>query len=103
MKFFIIVTRYYYEVVRHSLSNLFRPHLVVYLDVPVKETIENIKTKGKDYEINSKALTPEFIQTMETLYKERYLAEAKYVFYRVTFYCFDSSLMFFQNPMKRTL
>ncbi|XP_065200303.1 NADH dehydrogenase [ubiquinone] 1 alpha subcomplex subunit 10, mitochondrial [Planococcus citri] len=70
------IRNYYYEVVRQSIHNLYRPHLIVYLDVPVNKTIENIKTRGADYEVNSKALTPEFLQSLEKISKEKYLREA---------------------------
>lgn len=58
---------------------IWRPHLIIYLDVPVEKTLENNKKRGTDYEANSKALTPEYLQTMEALYKDKYLPEAALV------------------------
>lgn len=57
---------------------LYRPHLVVYLDVPVDKTMENIKKRNRDLEVNGKALTREFLQYIEDGYKNVYLREARY-------------------------
>lgn len=69
--------------------------MVVYLDTPVNKTIENIKTRGTDYEINSKALTPEFLQCMENLHKEKYLRESEYEYF--VHISFISTMINFNN------
>lgn len=80
--FIFISAKYYYnEIVRHTILYLYRPHLVVYLDVPVDKTMENIKKRNRDLEVNGKALTREFVQNMEDCYKDFYLREAR---------CFDA-------------
>lgn len=54
-----------------------RPHLVIYLDMPVSVVQKNIKERGIPYEVNSKALTPEYLGTMEKVYKQQYLKEIR--------------------------
>lgn len=50
-----------------------RPHLVIYLDLPVNLVQQRIKERKIPYEINSKALTSEYLATMEQFYKQDYL------------------------------
>ncbi|KAJ8929509.1 hypothetical protein NQ314_017802 [Rhamnusium bicolor] len=49
----------YYEFRDCTISELLRPHLVIYLDVPVPKVIENIKKRAISYEKNSSVLTPQ--------------------------------------------
>lgn len=78
-KFIFISAKYYYnEIVRHTILFLFRPHLIIYLDVPVDKTMENIKKRNRDLEVNGKALTREFLQAIDDNYKNFYLREAGY-------------------------
>ena len=58
---------------QETVSLLMRPNLVVYLDVPVHQTIDNIKARGLEHEANSKVLTPEYLGHMEQVYKTNYL------------------------------
>lgn len=52
---------------------LMKPHLVIYLDVPVSKVQENIKKRNKFGEANGKALTTGFLEDMEDAYKTKYL------------------------------
>lgn len=54
---------------------MLRPHLVIYLDVPVSKVRENIAKRGRDYEANSKALSEKYLQDIEDNYKTKYLPE----------------------------
>lgn len=65
----------YYDIRKNSIVELLRPHLVVYLDVPVPKVMENIKKRALPYECNSPALTKEYLQSMEDTYKQQYLSE----------------------------
>ncbi|XP_017779923.1 PREDICTED: NADH dehydrogenase [ubiquinone] 1 alpha subcomplex subunit 10, mitochondrial [Nicrophorus vespilloides] len=65
----------YYELRQNTIEELMRPHLVIYLDVPVPKVLENIKERSISYEVNSKVLTPEYLSEMETNYKQKYLKE----------------------------
>lgn len=65
----------YYELRAHTITEILKPHLVIYLDVPVSKVKENIKKRNLDYEKNSTAFTDKYLNDIETLYKQRYLKE----------------------------
>ena len=65
----------YYNVRRRSLSELWKPHLIVYLDVPVNKVLENIKNRNISYEVNSQVLNSKYLSKMEEIYKQKYLTE----------------------------
>ncbi|XP_076273776.1 NADH dehydrogenase (ubiquinone) subunit ND-42 [Rhynchophorus ferrugineus] len=65
----------YYEFRDNTLPELMRPHLVIYLDVPVPKVLENIKKRNITYEVNSPAINEKYLGTMERFYKENYLKE----------------------------
>lgn len=65
----------YYDLKKNVIDELMKPHLCIYLDVPVAKTRENIKKRNIDYEVNSKALTDQFLQEIEYGYKQSYLKE----------------------------
>ncbi|KAE8750317.1 hypothetical protein FOCC_FOCC002877 [Frankliniella occidentalis] len=52
-----------------------RPHLVIYLDVPVKTVLERIKTRNRDWEVNSPLLTEKYLTKMERTYKLEFLRD----------------------------
>ncbi|XP_076636930.1 NADH dehydrogenase (ubiquinone) subunit ND-42 isoform X2 [Colletes latitarsis] len=65
----------YYMIVRDiTLEFVKRPHLIIYLDAPVEVIKEKIKQKGLTYEVNSKVFSTEYLNDLERLYKEKYLA-----------------------------
>nr|CAG4649309.1 EOG090X05NZ [Scapholeberis mucronata]SVE93598.1 EOG090X05NZ [Scapholeberis mucronata] len=64
---------------------LWRPHLVIYLDVPVDETRRRIEARNLPYEKDSKATSPEYLKAMEDCYKNEILKEAS-VFSEVLIY-----------------
>ncbi|CAB0008312.1 unnamed protein product [Nesidiocoris tenuis] len=61
------------ELKRCTLPMLMRPHLVIYLDVPVEQVQENIKKRNKFCEAKGKALTTGYLETLEDNYKTKYL------------------------------
>lgn len=65
----------YYELRANTIEELMRPHLVIYLDLPVNKVVDNIKARRCDYEVNGKALTPEFLTEVERQYKNKYLRD----------------------------
>ncbi|CAG9819656.1 unnamed protein product [Phaedon cochleariae] len=67
--------RKYYEFRDNTIDELLRPHLVIYLDVPVPTILENIKKRAISYEKNSSVLTPQYLGVMEKKYKQNYLKE----------------------------
>lgn len=65
----------YHDVKNHTITELMRPHLVIYLDVPVAKVKENIKKRNISHEVNSKALTDQFLNDIEINYKQQFLKE----------------------------
>ncbi|CAG9766668.1 unnamed protein product [Ceutorhynchus assimilis] len=65
----------YYEYRDNTINELLRPHLVIYLDVPVPKVMENIQKRNISYEKNSPALTESYLETMERHYKQSYLKD----------------------------
>ncbi|XP_019880118.1 NADH dehydrogenase [ubiquinone] 1 alpha subcomplex subunit 10, mitochondrial [Aethina tumida] len=63
----------YYEYRDNTLSELMRPHLVIYLDVPVPKVRQNIQNRAISYEKDSPVLTPQYLDVMEKKYKQDYL------------------------------
>ncbi|GLV39911.1 NADH dehydrogenase (ubiquinone) 42 kDa subunit [Carabus blaptoides fortunei] len=63
----------YYDVKKNTITELMRPHLVIYLDVPVNKIQENIKKRNICYEANSPVLTPAYLTVMENMYKQQFL------------------------------
>jgi len=65
----------YYDIKDNSISQLMKPHLVIYLDVPVETVKQRIKERNIDYEVNSKALTDKYLQDIDSVYKQKFLKE----------------------------
>ncbi|XP_041969499.1 NADH dehydrogenase [ubiquinone] 1 alpha subcomplex subunit 10, mitochondrial [Aricia agestis] len=65
----------YYELKANTIGDILRPHLVIYLDIPVEKVQENVKTRGLQHEVQGKALTPNFLKEIERQYKNHYLRE----------------------------
>lgn len=65
----------YHEVKRSTIPQLMRPHLIIYLDMPVKVVQDKIKKRCRNHELNSKALTATYLQDIEDYYKTHYLPE----------------------------
>lgn len=65
----------YYDIKENSISQLMKPHLVIYLDVPVDTVRQRINERKIDYEVNSKALTDKYLQDIDSVYKQKFLKE----------------------------
>ncbi|XP_050296640.1 NADH dehydrogenase [ubiquinone] 1 alpha subcomplex subunit 10, mitochondrial isoform X2 [Anthonomus grandis grandis] len=65
----------YYEFRESTLQELLKPHLIIYLDVPILTVMENIKKRNISYEKASPALTPMYLEVMERNYKQNYLKD----------------------------
>ncbi|XP_043243730.1 NADH dehydrogenase [ubiquinone] 1 alpha subcomplex subunit 10, mitochondrial-like [Amphibalanus amphitrite] len=63
----------YREIAQQCMPFLQRPHLVVYLDIPVAEVQKRIKARARPNEVGSPALTDQFLQSLEATYKESWL------------------------------
>lgn len=67
--------RVYHELKQNTIGEVLRPHLAIYLDVPVAKTMENIKKRGLAWETKTKTLDEKFLTDMETTYKQEYLKD----------------------------
>merc|ERR1712212_1433597 len=65
----------YYECKKVTVPELMRPHLVVYLDMPVSRVLQKVKDRKRPHEVNSPVMTSEFLAHMELMYKQLYLKE----------------------------
>ncbi|CAO1383107.1 unnamed protein product [Diamesa hyperborea] len=65
----------YYDLRGNTITELMKPHLVIYLDVPVNVVKDRIKKRGVDYESKSKVFTTEYLTDMESIYKQQYLKD----------------------------
>ena len=63
----------YYDVRKCTIHELLRPHLIIYLDIPVDKVIANIKQRNYSCEKQSEVLTPDYLKKMEDLYKLDFL------------------------------
>lgn len=69
------VRSFYYEIKKQTMKELIRPHLIVYLDIPVPRVQEKIKQRGLPYEVNSNALSTPYLSNIEDFYKRHFLNE----------------------------
>lgn len=60
---------------RETIWELKRPHLVIWLDIPPEESLKRIKKRNIDYEANSKAMSLEYLETLDEFNKEQFLPE----------------------------
>lgn len=70
---FFTAYKAYYDFRDNTITELLRPHLIIYLDVPVKNILQNIQSRNLTCEKNSKVLTPEYLAVMEKMYKQQFL------------------------------
>ncbi|KAG8180212.1 hypothetical protein JTE90_016489 [Oedothorax gibbosus] len=67
----------YYDIQANTLDELLRPHLVIYLDISPEVALERIKKRNDPIEVNSPVLTKDYLESIEYLYKQKYLKEAE--------------------------
>lgn len=65
----------YHELRLNTINELLKPHLVIYLDVPVAGVIKNIKERNIQGESSSKVFTEGYLRDLESLYKQQYLKD----------------------------
>jgi len=76
---------FYNTVLRHSVPFVLKPHMIIYLDVPVSKVQENIKKRNLPHEVNSKALTTKFLTDIERKYKDAFLPDMRFVYGNLLF------------------
>lgn len=69
------IKNYYEEQLTSIKIMLKRPHLVIYLDVPVNIVQKRIKERNRDWEVNSPVLTEKYLSTIDRCYKQKFLKE----------------------------
>lgn len=95
---FYTVYNYYHSVRNNALFSLWRPHLVIYLDVPIAETKRKIEARNRPYEKDSKMATPEYLQSLVDSYKKDFLKDIRYTWHilcRYSKFLFDLKNIFF--------
>lgn len=65
----------YKDITENTLDELFKPHLIVYLDVSPEVALQRIKERNNPVEVNSKVLTKEYLESIDYLYKQSYLKD----------------------------
>ncbi|KAH8284330.1 hypothetical protein KR018_001882 [Drosophila ironensis] len=65
----------YNEIRQNTIGELLKPHLVIYLDLPLESVKKNIKTRNVDYEVQSKVFSDAYLRDLEQLYKQQYLKD----------------------------
>ncbi|CAG0882257.1 unnamed protein product [Cyprideis torosa] len=63
------------EYVDNGTFLIFKPHVVIYLDVSVDETLRRMKARNRYGEATSKAMNTAFLETLEDVYKREYLKD----------------------------
>lgn len=64
---------YLRDLVPNTIEELWRPHVMIYLDKSPEECLKNIKEKGKPFEKESKVYTLDFLRSMDKNYKKNFL------------------------------
>jgi deoxyadenosine/deoxycytidine kinase len=65
----------YYDIHSNTIGELMKPHLVIYLYVPVPVIQKRIEERNFPHEVNSKVVKQQYLSDMEYFYKQRYLKE----------------------------
>uniref|UniRef100_A0A1B6DH01 NADH dehydrogenase [ubiquinone] 1 alpha subcomplex subunit 10, mitochondrial n=1 Tax=Clastoptera arizonana TaxID=38151 RepID=A0A1B6DH01_9HEMI len=65
----------YNDLKKHTIYDLLKPHLCIYLDIPVAKVQENIKKRNLPHQVKGKALTESFLTTFEDIYKRQFLKQ----------------------------
>lgn len=81
----LIARSVYYDLRKNTLNELLRPHLVIYLHVPINKVQEKIKQRNNRVEVSSSALTPAYLKVMEDKYKQNYLKDIRYIEFKQWF------------------
>ncbi|KAF5296952.1 hypothetical protein FQR65_LT10104 [Abscondita terminalis] len=65
----------YYDARKCSINELLKPHLIIYLDLPVDQVLKNIKARGYACETQSNVLSKKYLTCIEDFYKLNYLKD----------------------------
>lgn len=65
----------YYDLRKNTIEELFKPHLVVYLDVPVDTVKQRVAARKLDGEAGSKVISDAYLKDIDYFYKQEYLKD----------------------------
>lgn len=68
---------YYNDIKDNAIVELLKPHLTIYLDAPVSTIRERVKKSTNPLEANSPNLSDKYLQTLEDVFKERFLPKMR--------------------------
>nr|CAG4643187.1 EOG090X05NZ [Ilyocryptus agilis] len=69
------IEQFYHKVRDNSLLTLWKPHLVIYLDVPVPEIRRRIETRNRPHEKDSIATSQAYLESLDKAYKNIFLKD----------------------------
>jgi len=64
---------YLRDVVPNTIGELWKPHVVIYLDKSADECLKTVREKGKDFEKNSRVYSLDLLKAVEKNYKKNFL------------------------------
>ncbi len=68
---------YLRDLIPNTIAELWRPHVMIYLDKSPEDCLKAIQTKGKSYEKESKVYNLDFLKSMDKNYKKKLLPELR--------------------------
>lgn len=68
---------YMRDLIPNTIVEMWRPHLVIYLEKSPEECLKTIQEKGKPYEKQSKVYTLDLLKNIEKNYKKQFLPEMR--------------------------
>lgn len=68
---------YIKDLVPTTLKQLWKPHVLIYLEKSTEECLKSIKSNGKEFEKNSKVYSASLLNNVENSYKREFLPEMK--------------------------
>lgn len=81
---------YLRDLVANTLSELWRPHVMIYLDKKPEDCLKTIQDKGKPFEKESKVYNLEFLKSMDKNYKRNFLPEQRTEMHVLTYNAADA-------------
>lgn len=65
----------YHDLRKNTIGELNKPHLVIYLDVPVDTVKQRVAARKHDAEVGSKAINDAYLTDLDYFYKQEFLKE----------------------------